>query len=43
VYGAFPVFVTLVGWFWPKPIDVERRDESFSPGAPEPVVPEAPA
>ena len=39
--GALPVFITLVGWFWPKkPPDREEAGE-FAPGSPAPVVPEA--
>jgi heme/copper-type cytochrome/quinol oxidase subunit 1 len=31
VYGAFPVFVTLTGWFWPKRPWRERRARAHSP------------
>jgi hypothetical protein len=42
VYGALPVFVTLVGWFWPKKPAREHVVEPLSPPhAPDPVVPEA--
>jgi cytochrome c oxidase subunit 1 len=41
VYGALPVFITLVGWFWPKQRAREHVEEPFAPHAPDPVVPEA--
>ena len=41
VYGALPVLVSLVGWFWPKKRAAEHVSEPLAPGAPDPVVPEA--
>ena len=41
VYGAPPVFVTLVGWFWPKKQAHEQIKEPLAPEAPDPVMPEA--
>jgi cytochrome c oxidase subunit I+III len=41
VYGAIPTFIVLTGWFWPKRADREKQEESFTPTAPDPVVPEA--
>ena len=41
VYGSAPVFVTLVGWFWPKERAREHVEEPFAPHAPDPIVPEA--
>jgi cytochrome c oxidase subunit 1 len=41
VYGALPVFATLVGWFWPKKPAHEHVTEEMAPGAPDPIVPEA--
>jgi cytochrome c oxidase subunit I+III len=43
VYGSVPVFITLVGWFWPKTYSSEDAEESAAPEAPHPVMPEAPA
>ena len=33
VYGAAPVFVTLVGWFWPRKPPHQRRRETHEPMA----------
>jgi cytochrome c oxidase subunit 1 len=41
VYGALPVFITLVGWFWPKKPAAEHVTEMMAPGSPDPVMPEA--
>jgi cytochrome c oxidase subunit I+III len=41
VYGALPVFVSLVGWFWPKKRARDHVEEPLAPGAPDPIVPEA--
>ena len=41
VYGALPVFITLVGWFWPKKRAREHVSELMAPEAPDPIVPEA--
>jgi cytochrome c oxidase subunit I+III len=41
VYGALPVFITLVGWFWPKKPAREHVLEPLAPHAPDPIVPEA--
>ena len=41
VYGAVPLFVTLVGWFWPKQPPEEEVTEPMALGDPAPVVPEA--
>jgi cytochrome c oxidase subunit I+III len=35
VYGAFPVFVTLTGWFWPKQSSPDGRIQESSPIAAE--------
>ena len=41
VYGSIPVFLTLVGWFWPKKRAHEYVEEPLAPGSPDPVMPEA--
>jgi cytochrome c oxidase subunit 1 len=41
VYGSFPVFIALLGWFWPKKRAREQVEEPFAPQAPDPVMPEA--
>jgi cytochrome c oxidase subunit 1 len=41
VYGAFPLLVTLVGWFWPKRRPHGHLEDEMDPGAPDPIVPEA--
>ena len=41
VYGSLPVFVTLVGWFWPKKRAAHHVTEQLAPESPGPVVPEA--
>jgi cytochrome c oxidase subunit 1 len=41
LYGAAPLFVVLVGWFWPKRNRSDRVEEPLAPGDPTPVVPEA--
>jgi cytochrome c oxidase subunit I+III len=40
VYGAVPIAVTLIGWFWPKRHDLAEMPRSLAPEAPAPVVPE---
>ena len=41
VYGALPVFATLVGWFWPKKRAEEHVSDMMAGDAPDPIVPEA--
>jgi cytochrome c oxidase subunit 1 len=41
VYGSAPVFITLVGWFWPDKRAAESIEEPFDTRSPDPVVPEA--
>jgi cytochrome c oxidase subunit 1 len=41
VYGALPIGITLVGWFWPKRSAHEEVEEPFAPHAADPIVPEA--
>jgi cytochrome c oxidase subunit I+III len=41
VYGALPIFVTLVGWFWPKRPPEEETTEMLAPDSPGPIMPEA--
>ena len=41
VYGALPIFVTLVGWFWPKHPPEEETTEMLAPESPGPIMPEA--
>jgi cytochrome c oxidase subunit I+III len=41
VYGALPILITLIGWFWPKQPAHEHVEEPFAPHAPDPIVPEA--
>ena len=41
VYGAPPIAITLVGWFWPKERAADHVEEPFTPDAPDPVMPEA--
>jgi cytochrome c oxidase subunit I+III len=43
VYGAPLVFVTLVGWFWPKKPPIEHVSEMMAANSPAPTVPEVPA
>jgi hypothetical protein len=40
VWGSIPIFITLVGWFWPKRPAREHVSEMMAPGAPDPVAPE---
>jgi cytochrome c oxidase subunit I+III len=41
VYGSVPIFITLVGWFWPKERAHDHVEDLFAPEAPDPIVPEA--
>jgi cytochrome c oxidase subunit 1 len=41
VYGALPIFITLVGWFWPKHPPEEETSEMLAPESPGPIMPEA--
>ena len=40
-FGAIPVTIALIGWFWPKRPAREHVVKLVAPDAPEPVVPEA--
>ncbi|HEY8550161.1 MAG TPA: cytochrome c oxidase subunit I [Vicinamibacterales bacterium] len=40
VIGTPPIFVTLVGWFWPTKPTSSTADVHLAPGEPEPVIPE---
>jgi hypothetical protein len=37
VYGTVPIFVTLVGWFWPKRPAEEETTEMLAPESPAPI------
>ena len=50
VWGAIPVTVTLIGWFWPKQEDIKANQDERAPELPQqggrtrtPEAPGAPA